>query len=471
VPDKLLHLALGRIDEGERFRKVYDLDDLVDSIQERGILQPITVSPGSKRGQYVLLAGGRRLAAARKLELESIPCLVREIDGELDLREIEYIENSYRKDLTWTERLDLVVEIHRLMREKFGSKWNQRKTAEKLERSVGGVNRLLQLNEMIKKFPSLKEEPTEDDAVKKARKILEAVTVKNLVDKHRSEADTSDPDSILRSLEGPETGEGFKDDPFISRCRRADTHYRIGDAFAEMEEIIKDPNISPAIALVEVDPPYGIDLRAQKKGDETRALQKYEEVEGTKYQEFTARLCRDLFDITPKDCSVIYWFAMDWYSVVTEELTKVGFEYDPIPCIWVKPSGQTNSPDRYLARTYETFLFAWKGDGIPLRGRGRSNVFSFAPVPAARKYHPTQRPIELMREILRVFAWPDTIILVPFLGSGVTLRACYAESMLGFGWEINGENKPKFLAAVETDIQEYKVGNDPEDDPDDDIPF
>jgi len=469
VPDKLLHLTLDKVTEGERFRKEYDLEGLLESIQERGILQPITVSPSTEKGRYLLLAGGRRLLAARKLNLESIPCLVRKIEGDLDLREIEYIENSYRKDLCWTERLNLVVEIHRLMKEKFGAKWNQRKTAEKLEKSVGGINRLLQLNDMIVKFPDLKLEKTEDDAVKKVRKILEAVTVKSLVDKHKAEG--GDPESILQALSQPETREGFKDDPFVSQCRRADSHYRIGDAFIEMESIIANPDLRPPIALVEIDPPYGIDLQVQKKGDANRALQRYEEVDAQNYGDFTERLCKDISEITPANCTIIYWFAMDWYDVITKQLMANNISYDPIPCIWVKPSGQTNAPDKYLARTYETFIYAWKGEGTPLRARGRANVFSYPPVPAARKYHPTQRPIELMREILRTFAWPNTIILVPFLGSGVTLRACYAENMVGFGWELNAENKPKFLAAVETDINDYKVGNDVKDDPDNDIPF
>ena len=44
--------------------------------------------------------------------------------------------------------------------------------------------------------------------------------------------------------------------------------------------------------------------------------------------------------------------------------------------------------------------------------------------------------------------------MIPFLGSGATLLACYREGMNGFGWELNKENKEPFLAAVEKDITE-----------------
>jgi len=458
----LKELPLDDVKLGKRYREDYDTEDLVESIKEVGILQPITVTPDPTDGKYLVLAGGRRWCCAMELDFETIPCLIRDIDGDLDLREIEYIENAYRKDLTWTERMNLVVEIHRLMQEKHGSKWNQRKTAQKLEKSVGGINRLLQLHGMIQKFPKLIEEKTEDDAVKKARKILEMVSVTSMVKKHQEEygdeADHEDDYSIGEDLDDEDSEVSVPESNYIRFAKNATAHYRIGDAFQGMEEIIADPDMNPPIGLIEVDPPYGIDLQTQKKGGETRELNRYEEVEADAYEEFTARVARDIFDIAPKNSRLIYWFGISWYSTVLSQLKKVGFDVDPIPGIWVKPAGQANNPDKYLARTYETFFIATKGDGIPIRQRGRSNVFSFAPVPASKKYHPTQRPIELMQEILKTFAWPNSVILVPFLGSGVTLRAAYHEGMVGFGWELNEDNKPKFLASVQADIEAIKGG-------------
>ncbi|MGH9858198.1 MAG: DNA methyltransferase, partial [Acidobacteriota bacterium] len=97
----------------------------------------------------------------------------------------------------------------------------------------------------------------------------------------------------------------------------------------------------------------------------------------------------------------------------------------------------------------------WKGDGIPIRGRGRTNVFQFPALPHTEKYHPTQKPIDLLREIIRTFAWPGTLAMVPFLGSGATLRALYQEQILGFGWDLNPKNKAPFIAHVEKDISKY----------------
>jgi ParB/RepB/Spo0J family partition protein len=71
-----------------------DLDGLVASIRARGILHPLVVAPGGR-----LLAGRRRLEAARRAGLATIPVRVCEIDTERAAIEIGLIENVERTDL------------------------------------------------------------------------------------------------------------------------------------------------------------------------------------------------------------------------------------------------------------------------------------------------------------------------------------------------------------------------------------
>ena len=56
-----------------------------------------------------------------------------------------------------------------------------------------------------------------------------------------------------------------------------------------------------------------------------------------------------------------------------------------------------------------------------------------------------------MQEIVRTFAYPGAVCMVPFLGSGVTLQAVYKEGMLGFGWDLDEKLKDKFLVTVAED--------------------
>jgi len=85
--------------------------------------------------------------------------------------------------------------------------------------------------------------------------------------------------------------------------------------------------------------------------------------------------------------------------------------------------------------------------------RGRVNVFQFGNVPSAQKYHPTERPLPLIEEVLNTLSFPGQIVLVPFLGSGATLRACYKLNLLGYGWEVNPAYKDRFMLAVEDDFK------------------
>ncbi len=86
-------------------RKHFDeeaLSDLTESIRVHGILQPLVVSR-DKDGRYELIAGERRLRAAQKLHLKSVPVIVRS-PGELEKLELSLIENIQRKDLSPIEK-------------------------------------------------------------------------------------------------------------------------------------------------------------------------------------------------------------------------------------------------------------------------------------------------------------------------------------------------------------------------------
>jgi ParB family chromosome partitioning protein len=75
-----------------------ELQELSDSIREHGILQPLIVSEGESPEKYVLIAGERRLLAARKAGLDRVPVLIREATDQERL-ELALIENVQRADL------------------------------------------------------------------------------------------------------------------------------------------------------------------------------------------------------------------------------------------------------------------------------------------------------------------------------------------------------------------------------------
>ena len=83
-------------------RKIFDednLNDLTNSIKERGILQPIIVRKSSDdRSKFEIIAGERRWLAAQKAGLHNVPVVITEAD---DLKSLEFaiVENVQRHDL------------------------------------------------------------------------------------------------------------------------------------------------------------------------------------------------------------------------------------------------------------------------------------------------------------------------------------------------------------------------------------
>ncbi len=83
-----------------------ELAELTESISQQGILQPLIVSPSDNHGAelpYVLVAGERRLRAARQAGLADVPCVVRTASPQ-QMMEWALIENIQRSDLNPIER-------------------------------------------------------------------------------------------------------------------------------------------------------------------------------------------------------------------------------------------------------------------------------------------------------------------------------------------------------------------------------
>ncbi len=93
-------LDVEKIIESGNVREVTDIDDLAASIQAHGIINPITVTADTGMATYYrVLAGHRRLAAAKRVGLKKVPCHVVDKDSE-GLDEIPLSENVTRMDMT-----------------------------------------------------------------------------------------------------------------------------------------------------------------------------------------------------------------------------------------------------------------------------------------------------------------------------------------------------------------------------------
>ena len=81
-------------------KQLGDLSELTESIKTFGVLQNLTVVPGEEEGQYTVVCGHRRLAAALKAGLKELPCqIIENMDRKTQLSTM-LLENMQRSDLT-----------------------------------------------------------------------------------------------------------------------------------------------------------------------------------------------------------------------------------------------------------------------------------------------------------------------------------------------------------------------------------
>ena len=90
-----------------------EIDNLVVSIKELGIIQPITVRKINE-DKYEIISGERRYRASKLANLESIPCYIKAVENDTDLLKMSPVENVQRVDL---DPIEIALTYERLINE------------------------------------------------------------------------------------------------------------------------------------------------------------------------------------------------------------------------------------------------------------------------------------------------------------------------------------------------------------------
>ncbi|HEY0129625.1 MAG TPA: ParB/RepB/Spo0J family partition protein, partial [Rubrobacteraceae bacterium] len=125
------------------------IKELAASIREVGILQPLVVR--STADGFELIAGERRLRAAREAELDRVPVLIRQA-GENESMELALVENLQREDLNPLE----TAAAYQALMEGFGLSKEQ--LANRLGKSRAAVSNTLRLAQLPERIRALLEE-------------------------------------------------------------------------------------------------------------------------------------------------------------------------------------------------------------------------------------------------------------------------------------------------------------------------
>lgn len=183
---EVLHVPLGKVIANPyQPRKQFDaasLAELSDSIREYGVLQPLLVTPFGD-GQYLLIAGERRLRASKMAGITTIPVIISEYTRQ-QMAEIAMIENLQREDLHFLEE---AVGYQQLL-----DKFNMTQDAlaariGKKQSTIANKLRLLKLSPAVLKVLQENQELTERHArvlLKLKREYEQLLVLKEVLAKH-----------------------------------------------------------------------------------------------------------------------------------------------------------------------------------------------------------------------------------------------------------------------------------------------
>lgn len=198
-------------------RILYDevaFQELKDSIEQRGIIQPISVRP-LNNGKFQIVAGERRFRAATELKLRKIPVYVMDITSDGDTLEVSLIENVQRENLN---PIELAKGYQRLMVE-----WNltQEDIAKKIGKdraTIANAIRLLKLPQEIqdslqkgeireghaRSILAIPDPKIQKDIWRKTIKnTLSVRRVEQLVKKYQNKVEEKDPETETKTRKSP----------------------------------------------------------------------------------------------------------------------------------------------------------------------------------------------------------------------------------------------------------------------------
>lgn len=448
------------------------IDEMIKSIRELGIISPIAVyQPPGSSPPYKIIAGITRYTACRELGMDTIPCRVfTEHLSEDQLWSIELEENLRRTNLTDAERDMAIAELHEILERMALQKGevhrqldtaivlgisqptisNAIKMREDLKRITGADPKgslahmsSAQVRREIKKFDS----KIDNEVIAiKARQAREATEKLNPTPRPDVAGMLKEMEALdKKSKSGTTGGDGSNTSKLTQKLFDLLDSYICGDFFENDLE-------SGQFALIECDPPYGINLPELRDTEDSSAFKEYHEIEASEYPAFMRRLCEEMYRLASPASYVVLWHTLEYKELINQELERAGFSVRKHQCgIWMKGNapGQQYQPDINLGNSCEYFTYASKGNArLMTDKKGRSNIFNFNKVAAQRKRHPTERPIELMNEIIATFGSPRAQVLVPFAGSGVTLIAASLKDMPVVGYDLESDNRNAFIKHV-----------------------
>lgn len=376
-PDDLIPYA-----SNSRTHSESQVSQIAASITEFGFNNPILLSDDN-----VVVAGHGRLEAAKKLKLDTVPCIRLSHLSDAQRRAYVIADNKLALNSGWDEDA-LRVELERLNEEDFD--------IDLLGFDDDEISTLLAVDESTEGL-------TDEDAVPEVEE--EAVTVEGdvwLLGNHRLMCgDSTSIDAVERLMDGGQAD------------------------------------------LLHTDPPYNVDY---SNADRPKASKtdlgriKNDTMEDSEFYQFLYGALSCAYSVCKDGSTAYVWHASSEQVNFTNALVNAGFDYTQ-QIIWKKP--MLLGRGRYQW-AHEPCLMGVKGSPFFTDDRTKTTVWDFGGYDKSKNVHPTQKPFFIPEEAVSNSTKQGSNVLDLFGGSGSTLLACEKLNRKSYVMELD----PKYCDVI-----------------------
>ena len=196
-----------------------------------------------------------------------------------------------------------------------------------------------------------------------------------------------------------------------------------------------------SVDLVLTDPPYAVSRKtgfSSVKNGVHRFAVSMDFGEWDHRQIDLAAFADAAYRVLKRGGTVIVWYDLWKISHVYDALVDAGFKMLRL-IVWNKTNPvPLNSKSIYLSNSREMAVVGVKGGSPTFNSAYDSGNYSY-PIPrhGGKRIHPTQKPLDLFRELIRKHSNPGDLVIDPFLGSGTTAVAALQEGRTFAGCDID----------------------------------
>jgi len=206
-----------------------DIEELMGSIKEKGILQPIIVR--EKNGRYEIIAGERRCIAAKNVGLKDVPCIEMNVSDN-EAMELALIENLQRKDLSVFEEADGL----NALADMYG--YSHKQISEKIGKARSTITEIISISKIPKKIRNL----CGEFSIKSRGTIIEIAKQENednmyrlITEIKKRELKREDTRDLSKMIKGKEK----KIDKYVYKYEEKDKSFKLKIEFKQ-QRVTKD---------------------------------------------------------------------------------------------------------------------------------------------------------------------------------------------------------------------------------------